>query len=96
MFTGRSPVETMMMHVHSAPDPPSLRTDRPLPREIILLCLTKDPEGRPQSADQLAEMLAGVPTAGGWTPADAREWWDNHRPPAIARYPHSRGQDSNG
>ena len=99
VFTGRSPVETMMMHVHSAPDPPSLRTDRPLPREleaIILLCLTKDPEGRPQSADQLAEMLAGVPTAGGWTPADAREWWDNHRPPAIARYPHSRGQDSNG
>ncbi|HET8624668.1 MAG TPA: serine/threonine-protein kinase [Gemmatimonadales bacterium] len=99
VFTGRTPIETMMKHVHTPPDPPSSRTSQPIPREleaIVLLCLAKEPGARPQTADHLAEMLAGVPTPGEWTLARARQWWDTHRPPTIGRYPRPTGRDASG
>ena len=83
VFAGRTPLETMMMHVHTAPEPPSRRTERPIPPEleaVVLACLDKDPARRPQTADELAARLAGVPTGREWTPERAHAWWDAHRP----------------
>jgi serine/threonine-protein kinase len=83
VFRGRTPLETMMMHVHRAPEPPSERTDRALPPELealVLACLAKDPDQRPQTADELSARLAAVPLAGTWTTAQARAWWDSERP----------------
>ena len=99
VFTGRTPVETMMMHVHQRPDPPSSRTHAAIPHEleaIVLSCLAKDPEARPQSADQLAERLETLRMPREWTPSRAREWWDAHRPSATDRYPRPRAWDSTG
>jgi serine/threonine-protein kinase len=83
VFRGRTPLETMMMHVHRAPEPPSERTDLALPPELdalVLACLAKDPDQRPQTADELSARLAAVPLAGTWTTAQARAWWDSERP----------------
>jgi len=83
VFKGRTAVETMMMHVHVKPDPPSDCTDRPIPPELdslVLACLSKDPAARPQTADELAAQLACVRTGNEWTAARAREWWNTHRP----------------
>jgi hypothetical protein len=83
VFQGRTPLETMMMHVHRAPEPPSQRSDRAIPTELealVLACLAKDPGERPQSADELAARLAAVPLAATWTAAHARAWWDTERP----------------
>jgi eukaryotic-like serine/threonine-protein kinase len=83
VFRGASPMETMVMQVHRAPEPPSHRTELAIPPElesIVLDCLAKDPGDRPQTADQLAEQLAAVPLAPKWTDSRAREWWDRHRP----------------
>ena len=99
VFTGRTPVETMMMHVHTRPDPPSSRVRTAIPRDleaIVLACLDKEREARPQSADQLAQRLETVRLPREWTPARAREWWDTHRPATSGRYPHPKARDSLG
>ena len=54
VFKGRTPLETMMMHVHREPEPPSQRSGRASPAELealVLACLAKDPDDRPRSAD---------------------------------------------
>jgi eukaryotic-like serine/threonine-protein kinase len=83
VFKGRTPLETMMMHVHTAPEPLSRRTERPIPPEIesaVLACLDKDPARRPQSADELAARIAGTALGREWTPERANAWWDSNRP----------------
>jgi serine/threonine-protein kinase len=87
VFTGRTPIETMMMHVHREPEPLARRTDRPLPADLAAIvdsCLSKEPTERPQSADQLASRLAAVETREPWTPARAQAWWDVNRPHTAA------------
>jgi hypothetical protein len=75
-------METIVMHVHREPDPPSRRTSRPIPmklEEIVLACLAKSPADRPQTADELSDRLASVGTAEEWTAARARMWWEENR-----------------
>ncbi len=83
VFTGRTPIETMMMHVNLKPDPPSRHCRFAIAPDLeaaVLACLAKEPDARPQSADELAARLESVPIASEWTPLRAREWWDAHRP----------------
>jgi serine/threonine-protein kinase len=83
-------METIVLHVHREPEPPSRRTTRPVPadlEEIVLACLAKDPADRPQTADELANRLASVRMLEEWTPPRAREWWDENRPGSQASVP---------
>jgi serine/threonine-protein kinase len=80
-FQGTSVLEVCSKHLYTEPEPPSHRLGRDLPgalEELVLTCLAKDPEKRPESAEALAERLrtAGVPT---WSPAQARAFWSNLR-----------------
>jgi len=73
--------------IRDTPVPPSLRTELPIPAEleaVIMACLAKDPNTRPQTAEQLSRMLAAVPMAV-WTQRRAETWWRAHRPEALAR-----------
>jgi hypothetical protein len=38
-------------------------------------CLEKEPEQRPQSADEFANALEACEAAGRWTQERARAWW---------------------
>jgi len=83
VFEGRTAMETIVMHIHSPPDPPSRRTPLPIPPEletIVLACLAKDPAARPGTAEELERRLASVPLARPWTAERAREWWAVNRP----------------
>lgn len=83
VFRGTTAVETIVMQVHSKPEPPSRRTELPIPAEleaIVLDCLAKKPGERPQTADELAARLAAVRLKREWTARRAREWWDRYRP----------------
>jgi serine/threonine-protein kinase len=63
VFEGETPLQTILKHLQQPPEPPSNRTDRPIPAELetlVLACLAKRPDDRPQSAAGLAEALAGV------------------------------------
>jgi eukaryotic-like serine/threonine-protein kinase len=82
VFSGTSVVEVCAHHLHSTPEPPSVRLRAPVPSDleaVILACLAKRPEARPASAQVLRERLAACAAAGGWTNARAAAWWAAHR-----------------
>ncbi len=82
-FQANTIVKLLVMHAHEAPVPPSERVDREIPprlEDIILRCLAKTPEGRPQSALALSEELAAVSIEKEWTPQRAIEWWEANVP----------------
>jgi serine/threonine-protein kinase len=83
VFEGATAREVMLRHVEDAPVAPSRRTETPIPaalEALILECLAKEPERRPQSADALCSRLAACAAADPWTPDRARRWWQSHQP----------------
>ena len=82
VFGGDKAVNLIAKHLQAEPVPPSQRTSQPIPpalERIIMKCLAKDPNNRPQSAAELAESLSWVPTDA-WGEAQASEWWKKHHP----------------
>ncbi len=83
VFTGETPMQLLVQHARATPEPPSARTELPIPKEldaIVLACLAKNPSDRPQTARELARRLEAVPVTGDWTPELARAWWETHQP----------------
>jgi serine/threonine-protein kinase len=83
VFSGRTPMDMIVHHVKTVPEPPSFRTEMKVPNEldrIVLECLAKSPGDRPASADELERRLAGVPLEQEWDSVRAREWWALHLP----------------
>jgi serine/threonine-protein kinase len=91
VFKGVTAMETVVMHVSREPEPPSRRTNRPIPPdldEIVLACLAKNPAARPQTADELAERLGRARIGELWTREQAMAWWQaNLSPPSASPAP---------
>ena len=95
VFPGTSLVEICGHHLHSKPMPPSERLGKSLPDDLerlVLDCLAKDPNDRPQSAGDLSERLKQCSAAGNWRTHDAHEWWDEYGD-AIAMPAEDAGDD---
>jgi serine/threonine-protein kinase len=85
LFEAENGLAMIVEQVKTTPEPPSRRTELPIPAEIdriVMRCLEKDPEDRYQSTRDLAADLAAVSLPESWTPARATHWWRVHRPPA--------------
>jgi serine/threonine-protein kinase len=83
VFEADTPMKMLLQHAHAKPVPPSQRTELPIPRELdelVLACLEKDPNDRPQSAEELFRMAVGCHACEGWTQSSARAWWRTHLP----------------
>jgi eukaryotic-like serine/threonine-protein kinase len=83
VFTGDTPMQLLIQHAQAMPEPPSARTELPIPKEldaIVLGCLAKNPSDRPQTARELARQLEAVPVRAEWTPELARAWWEANQP----------------
>jgi serine/threonine-protein kinase len=81
VFSGRSVVEVCGHHLHSEPVPPSERMDSPVPSDLealLLSCLAKKPQERPNGASDLRRRLRACNGFGSWTEEAARQWWDRH------------------
>jgi serine/threonine-protein kinase len=86
VFEAKSPGKLMHLHIQEPPEPPSRRTELPVPPEldaVVLACLAKDPADRPANADALRETLTHLGMAEAWTRDRARRWWDTHNPRSL-------------
>jgi eukaryotic-like serine/threonine-protein kinase len=85
VFTAETPMQLLLAHARTPPEPPSSRTEIPIPPDLdalVLACLAKDREHRPKSARDLLQRLDAIMLHQPWTDACAREWWKAHLPKA--------------
>jgi len=83
VFTADTPMKLLLAHAQTPPVPPSSRTELPIPADLdalLLACLAKDRNQRPQSAKDLLRRLDALPLDRRWTETRAREWWQMHLP----------------
>jgi serine/threonine-protein kinase len=90
VFEADTPMKVMVRHVQDRPEPPSQRTELPVPGELdalVMACLEKDPARRPPDALELLGRVRACRRAGAWSPDEARGWWMTHLPELCADLP---------
>jgi serine/threonine-protein kinase len=83
VFEAESSMKLLLQHVNAPPIPPSQRSEMPIPPELdalVLSCLEKDPNKRPQNAQELFRMAMCCNACEGWNQDAARSWWVTHLP----------------
>ena len=94
LLTGRAPfqakdvVSLLMHHSGTKASPPSMCTEQSIPADLdaaVLMCLSKDPAQRPQSAERLWEMFDATGLANRWNQGRARDWWELHEPELLTQ-----------
>jgi eukaryotic-like serine/threonine-protein kinase len=81
VFPGRSPIEVCAHHLHTKPEPPSVRLGKAVPpdlEKLLLDCLEKDPGRRPQTAAALQQRVRECRAYGAWDRERARCWWQEN------------------
>jgi plasmid stabilization system protein ParE len=90
VFTADTPMKLLLAHAHAPPEPPSTRTELPIPPDLealVLSCLAKDRELRPASPRDLLQRLETLALPQAWTDARARAWWKVHLPSSLESRP---------
>jgi len=85
LFEGMNAMATIVSHIHDEPEPISTRAGRQVHsglEALIMRCLAKKPDDRPQDARDLYRLLGELDIAGKWTDERAAEWWEKNRPKA--------------
>jgi tRNA A-37 threonylcarbamoyl transferase component Bud32 len=82
VFEGATSMQMLVRRLQEEPPSMSSRAEVQVPRElerIVLWCLDRRPDHRPQSAAELSRTLADVPVDP-WTEDQARQWWAVNQP----------------
>lgn len=88
VFQGRTVVEVCSHHLHSRPVPPGERLGREVPQTlstVLMACLEKRPERRPQSATALLDLLGACLDVEPWTSGMGQRWWNLQGPLVLAQ-----------
>jgi eukaryotic-like serine/threonine-protein kinase len=81
VFEAESIVDLCQKHVAAPPIPPSDRISTPIPSQLesaLLACLEKSRAKRPQTARELAQLIARCPEASAWSIEEADQWWGRY------------------
>jgi serine/threonine-protein kinase len=79
-------LKVITQQLQVVPVPPSERTELPIPaplERLVLACLAKKPEDRPQTARILAQSLEAIDGMT-WGEEEAGHWWSLHHPPQAS------------
>jgi eukaryotic-like serine/threonine-protein kinase len=85
VFEAQTRADMLVMHAHQKPVLPSKRVDRPMHpglEALVMQCLEKNPNKRPQTAHELSEALGALHFEHPWTDERAALWWKQNRPEA--------------
>jgi len=83
VFHSSSALSMGIAHIQQDPEPPSKRAELPIPKSlehVVMLCLEKRREDRPQTAAELDALLEACADIPEWNQAEATRWWMLHRP----------------
>ena len=89
-FFATNTVQMLFKQANEPPPKPSAKARYPVSAEldaVVLACMAKAPNDRPADAEALMGMLDGLRFDSPWTPARAREWWDEHIPSTLPPTP---------
>lgn len=78
VFEGDNIMEVFQKQLSDEPLPPSQRTGRPMSskfEEILMSCLQKNPEARPQSMSELYALFQSCEPCEEWGMEVRKEWW---------------------
>jgi hypothetical protein len=78
VFEAETRHDMLVMHAHQKPIPPSKRVELAMHAELealVMQCLEKNPNRRPQSARELRENLLALSFDPPWGEERARLWW---------------------
>jgi serine/threonine-protein kinase len=88
VFEAETSPAMIAAHIRDQPVAPSQRSELPIPPEldaVVLACLAKDPAARPQTAEELKELLDAIPLETPWSQKRAVAWWFVHVPDIVER-----------
>jgi hypothetical protein len=88
VFEGDTAAAVMTAHIRDRPELPSQRTELPIPRDLedlLMACLEKEPDDRPQSVEELSRRLGAVELKRRWTQQRAERWWQAYVPGMLAK-----------
>ena len=83
VFEAETRHDMLVMHAHQRPVTPSVRIGKPIHaglEAVIMACLEKNPDRRPQTARELRERLHGLSFEHPWSEERAALWWKRYRP----------------
>jgi serine/threonine-protein kinase len=89
VFGGENPMTMLAAHVRKAPEPPSRRSELPIPQpleELVLELLAKDPRDRPQTSLEVIRRLERMVPPSPWTRERAERWWQGHLPQVLREH----------
>ncbi len=78
VFTAESGTGMLLKQLHEIPIPPSERIESPIPEDfeaVLLACLEKTPDDRPESAAEIRRVLDALLRQDPWTEDQAANWW---------------------
>jgi len=80
VFEGSAAMSMVVRHAQEPPQRPSQVAGHGVPEcldRIVLACLEKQPDNRPQGAAEVRRMLDECDLEDSWSEADARVWWES-------------------
>ncbi len=83
VFEAQSFEQQLAAHLRKDPVPPEQHLEEKLPEGLqgmILDCLAKMPEDRPQSTEVIIDRLCSISPGQSWTREHAAQWWKRHVP----------------
>ena len=94
MFQSGNVMEICNLQMNQTPEPPSQRTELPIPaalEALLMKALAKQRKERPQSAHDFRRELDAIQTsrADRWGEDEAAAWWTKNAPPAQSTEEHA-------